>query len=186
MAAVENGVQYVSESAASLLRDGGVCQGVTTESGREVTADHVILSTGAYTAKLLANSFPNEPDLLAGSRIIAAGVCEAAVHLTDEQRTRFKDTPVFVLDANKTMGETMAPTPDGELKFIRDIKFANTVTHEKSGKQILVLMTGRHTSQWTDADKIPLGLREEIATVIKGIYGKHSTDLTPAKYRFCW
>ena len=185
-AAVENGVQYVSESAASLLRDGGVCRGVKTQSGKEVTADHIILSTGAYTAKLLADSFPNEPDLLAGSRIIAAGVCEAAVHLTDEQRTRFKDTPVFVLDANKTRGETMPPTPEGELKFIRDVKFANTVTHEKSGKQMLVPMTGRHTSQWTDPDKIPLGLREEIATVIKGIYGKHGTDLTPAEYRFCW
>ena len=185
-AAVENGVEYVSESAVSLLRDGDVCRGVKTETGKEFTADHVILSTGAYTAKFLADSFPDELDLQAGKRIIAAGVCEAAVNLTDEQRARFRDLPVFVLDANETRGETMPPTPEGELKFIRDIKFANTVTDEKSGKQMLVPLTGKYTSQWTDPEKVPLGLREEIRTVIKGIYGKHGTDLTPAKYRFCW
>lgn len=79
----------------------------------------------------------------------------------------------------------MPPTPEGELKSIRDIKFANTVTDEKSGKQMLVPLTGKYTSQWTDPDMVPLGLREEIRTVIKGIYGKHGTDLSPAKYRFC-
>ena len=185
-AAIENGVQYVVESVTSLIRDGSVCQGVETESGKEYTADTVILSTGAYTARLLADSFPDEPELQAGNRISAAGVCEAAIHLTEEQRSRFKDTPVFVLDANTTKGETMPPNSKGESKFIRDVKFANTVVHPKTGEKMMVPMTGNKTSQWTQPDSIPSGLREEIATVIKGIYGKHAADLQPATYRFCW
>ena len=185
-AAIDNGVKYVSDTATSIVRDASGCRGVKTESGKEVNANHVILSTGAYTAKLLADSFPEEPDLQAGKRILAAGVCEAAVELTKEQRTRFKDAPVFVLDANRTRGETMPPTPEGELKFIRDIKFANTVLHEKTGEEMLVPLTGKDTSQWTDPSKIPSGLREEIGIVIKGIYGKYGDDLKPSKYRFCW
>ena len=185
-AAIDNGVRYVVESVTSLVRNGTVCQGVKTESGKEYTADTVILSTGAYTARLLADSFPDEPELQAGNRISAAGVCEAAIHLTEEQRVRFKDVPVFVLDANTTKGETMPPNSKGELKFIRDMKFANTVVHPKTGEKMMVPMTGKKTSQWTQPDSVPSGLREEIATVIKGIYGKHAADLQPATYRFCW
>ena len=185
-AAVENGVRYIVESVTSLVRDGSTCRGVKTESGKEYNADSVILSTGAYTAQLLADSFPDEPDLQAGNRISAAGVCEAAIHLTEEQRERFKKTPVFVLDANTTKGETMPPTLDGELKFIRDVKFANTITHPKTGEKMMVPMTGKKTSQWTGPESIPSGLREEIATVIKGIYGRHADGLAPATYRFCW
>ena len=185
-AAVENGVKYVVESVTSLIRNGSTCQGVKTDSGKEFNADSVILSTGAYTAQLLSDSFPDEPDLQAGKRISAAGVCEAAIQLTEEQQKFFKDTPVFVLDANKTKGETMPPTPDGELKFIRDVKFAHTVTHPKTGEEMMVPMTGKKTSQWTKPEEMPSGLREEISTVIKGIYGSRAEGLEPAKYRFCW
>lgn len=185
-AAIENGVQYVVETVTSLVRNGSVCRGVKTESGKEYNADSVILSTGVYTAQLLADSFPDEPELQAGKRISAAGVCEAAIHLTEEQQERFKDTPVFVLDANTTKGETMPPTPDGQLKFIRDIKFANTVNHSTTGEEMMIPMLGKQLSQWTQPEAIPSGLREEIATVMKGIYGKHAQDLKPATYRFCW
>ena len=103
-AAVKNGVHYVTTSVSKLILKDGTCKGIQTEDGRTFTAEKTILSTGAYTAKLLADSAPEQPELQVGDRIIAAGVCEAAVDLTDEQVKRFKDVPAFVLDANETQG----------------------------------------------------------------------------------
>ena len=185
-AAIGNGVRYIVEPVTRLVRDGSTCRGVKPDSGKEYNADFVILSTGAYNAQLLADSFSDEPELQAGKRISAAGVCETAIHLAEEQQERFKDTPVFVPDSNTTKGETMPPTPDGELKFIRDVKFANTITYPKTGEEMMVPMLGGKLSQWTQPEAILSGLREEMATVIRGIYGKHVDGLELARYRFCW
>ena len=62
------------------------------------------MSTGAYTAKLIADSAPDQPGLQVGNRITACGVCEAAVNLSPKQVEKFKNVPAFVLDANKTQG----------------------------------------------------------------------------------
>lgn len=103
-ACVENGVSYVTASVAKLILKDGACTGVLTEDGRTVTASKVVLSTGAYTAKLLADSAPTQPELQVGDRITAAGVCEAYVNLNSKQVKKFKDVPGFVLDANETQG----------------------------------------------------------------------------------
>ena len=103
-AAVEAGVHYTTNSAASLILKDGSCSGILTEDGKKFTASKVILSTGAYTAKLLADSAPEHPDLQVGDRIIAAGVCEAAVDLDAGQIERFKHVPAVVWDANDTQG----------------------------------------------------------------------------------
>ncbi len=103
-ACVENGVHYVTASVAKLILNYGACTGLLTEDGRILTASKIILSTGAYTAKLLADSAPTQRELQVGDRIIAAGVCEAYVSLDSAQVARFKDVPGFVLDANQTQG----------------------------------------------------------------------------------
>ena len=103
-AVVENGVHYVAASVANLIMKDGACTGVRTEDGRTFTAKKIILSTGAYTAKLIADSAPDQPGLQVGNRITACGVCEAAVNLSPEQVEKFKNVPAFVLDANKTQG----------------------------------------------------------------------------------
>ena len=110
-AAVGNGVHYVTASVANLLFDGGgSCTGILTEDGRTFTASKIILSTGAYTAKLLADSAPTQPELQVGNRITACCVCEAAVDLAPEQVEKFKDGPAFVLDANSTQGMLLSPS----------------------------------------------------------------------------
>lgn len=103
-ACVENGVHYVTASVAKLILKDGACTGLLTEDGRTLTASKIILSTGAYTAKLLADSAPTQRELQVGDRIIAAGVCEAYVTLDPTQIQRFEDVPAFVLDANETQG----------------------------------------------------------------------------------
>ena len=103
-AAVENGVQYVSAPVAKLILENGRCTGIQTEDGRIINASKTILSTGAYTAKLLADSAPLQPELQVGDRITACAVCEAAVNLSPEQARKFEETAAFVLDAGKTQG----------------------------------------------------------------------------------
>ena len=103
-AAVKNGVQYISSPVAKLILEDGRCTGIQTEDGSIVNASSIILSTGAYTAKLLADSAPLQPELQGGDRITACAVCEAAVDLTFEQAKKFQHTAAFVLDAGETQG----------------------------------------------------------------------------------
>lgn len=103
-AAVENGVHYVSAPVAKLILNDGCCTGIRTEDGRIFSASKVVLSTGAYTAKLLADSAPTQPELQVGDRITACAVCEAAVNLTPEQVKKFQNAAAFVLDAGKIQG----------------------------------------------------------------------------------
>ncbi|KAK4697607.1 hypothetical protein P7C71_g492, partial [Lecanoromycetidae sp. Uapishka_2] len=185
-AAVENGVHYVTASIANLTVEGGSCVGVRTEDGRTFTAERIILSTGAYTAKLMADSAPKQPELQVGGRITACSVCEAAVDLSPEQVKRFKHGPAFVLDANETQGETMPPTPDQQLKFIRDMPLKNTVYHAASDQEISVPFTDKFRSQWTTREHMPTQLVREIDTVMKGCYGKEVDGQQPSHYRLCW
>lgn len=103
-AAVDNGVHYVTGSVSKLVIKDGSCTSVETADGRTFSASKVILSTGAYTSKLLLDSAPHQPEIQSGNRITAGGVCEASVNLTPEQVEKFKDLPAFVLDANTTQG----------------------------------------------------------------------------------
>ena len=80
----------------------------------------------------------------------------------------------------------MPPTPDRQLKFIRDITMKNTIEHPISGQQISVPLISTDRSQWTTAENTPRQLREEIDTVMKGIFGKEVQGLSPATYRLCW
>lgn len=103
--AIEAGVQYTAADIASLTFNGeGACTGVRTSLGEKYTADHIVLATGAYTAKLLADSAPDRPELQTGNRVIAVGVCNAMFHLTSEQRQQFGNSPVLVNPADTTCG----------------------------------------------------------------------------------
>ncbi|KAI4242851.1 MAG: hypothetical protein LQ352_007153 [Teloschistes flavicans] len=202
-AAIDGGVRYIEASISKLLLADGVCTGVRTTKGETYHADRVILSTGAYTAKLLADTAPDEPGLHAGRRITAAAVCEAATDVTQEQKEIYKNMPVFVLDDEVTQGiltldslgrclltsrgETMPITPNNQMKFIRDVTWKNTVKHHASGRSISVPETTPTRSQWAKPSEIPRGLRREIDKVIKGIHGKtEGANLQPNTLRMCW
>ena len=109
-AAVGNGVHYVSAPVAKLFLQDGNCTGIRTDDGRTFSASKVILSTGAYTAKLLADSAPTQPELQVGDRITACAVCEVAVNLTPEQANKFHTAPVLVLDTGKVLGTASSQT----------------------------------------------------------------------------
>lgn len=96
-AAIESGVTYKEGEMTSLLLDESQsCYGVRLKGESELLADHVILCTGAHTAKLLADSAPQREELQVNNRVLAVGVVAAYVRLTSQQMERFRLMPAYV------------------------------------------------------------------------------------------
>ena len=105
--AIELGVKYVVSDVESLQFDGsGRCTGVKMK--RDVlTASHVVLCTGAFTAKLLeqaANASGN-PNISAGDRIVAGGITTGMATLDKTSYKRFAGMPVAVQDYTASTGQ---------------------------------------------------------------------------------
>ncbi|KAI4233460.1 MAG: hypothetical protein L6R40_007057 [Gallowayella cf. fulva] len=179
------GVRYVAAPVSRLLIEHGACYGVKTEDGRTFSASNIILSTGAGTAKLVADSAPQQPELQVGERIIARAVCCAAVKLNEQQVEIFENVPAVARFAGGNHGETMPPV-DGLLKFLSDVSFKNTVYHHQSHQQISVPLTDKAKSQWTSPGTIPPALEQELDKVMKSLYGYKANGLKPTTMRICW
>lgn len=80
----------------------------------------------------------------------------------------------------------MPPTPDGQLKFCRDASFANTVKHPASGQTFSVPPATTGDDQWTTPENMPSALREELCSVVKGLYGSAAEGLELSTFRLCW
>lgn len=107
--AVRLGVTYLTGEVASLEFEGDErlrCTGVRLDDETTIKADKVILSTGAYTAKLLMDSAPNNPEIHAGDRILAVGVTEGLSVLTPEgaKVVRMEELPIAVNDNPRGKG----------------------------------------------------------------------------------
>ena len=79
----------------------------------------------------------------------------------------------------------MPPTPNRQLKFIRDVPFRNTIYHPESSQSFSVPLTSIERSQWTSSDKMPSSVKTEIDMVVNGMYGE-AKGLRPDMYRLCW
>lgn len=94
---VRLGVRYVTAETAFLTFDErGRCTGVKTTAGDTLAADHTILSTGAYTPKLLELSAAKSglANLRAGNRIVAAGITTGMAKLDEEDYRKYANMPV--------------------------------------------------------------------------------------------
>lgn len=105
--AVELGVEYIEAEVTSLAFEAGNgnCKGVITQTGETVVAERTILCTGAFTAKLLADSAPERTTLHAGDRIVAAAVAEAIAPLNSEQIKTFSSMPVAIQEVPAEKGQ---------------------------------------------------------------------------------
>jgi glycine/D-amino acid oxidase-like deaminating enzyme len=103
-AAVELGVVYTEAEVTKLLFDNGRCVGVETRAGETFKADRVVICTGAYTAKLLADSSPDQPTMHVGKRMVAMGVTEAIASLDEDLFQKFGSMPVGITDVPTDQG----------------------------------------------------------------------------------
>jgi sarcosine oxidase/L-pipecolate oxidase len=206
-AATDEGVTYKAAHVSTISIVQGTCTGVRLKNGQELKADHVLLCTGAYTAKLLADSAPADKELQVNDRLVAAAAVTCAAKLTPEQMEKFKDVPVYfngmghtrgkdppashlalwaglLLTIRGATGECIPPTSDGMLKFTNEASFVNMVHHKESNQYISVPPNSVRQSTWSQ--DVPEGLKQEVRTVMRHMYGKEIEGIEPECYRMCW
>jgi sarcosine oxidase / L-pipecolate oxidase len=104
-AAARGGVRCVEAEVAALeFGARRACTGVRLRDGRSISADRVILATGARTAKLLVDSELSQAELSDGGRLVAAAICTGVVKLDAEEAEKFKSGPVFLHAAGNSQG----------------------------------------------------------------------------------
>jgi glycine/D-amino acid oxidase-like deaminating enzyme len=112
-AAVGLGVKYVMAEVAVLEFeecDGRRrCCGVRTAQGERIVGENVVLSTGAFTAKLLVDSAPAWVDLHAGDRMVATAATEAIAPLKTDQASMLRNMPVGINDNPTERGQRICP-----------------------------------------------------------------------------
>ncbi|KAL1649675.1 hypothetical protein SLS61_006331 [Didymella pomorum] len=184
---MEKGVKYVVGKAKNLEFDRhNTCTGVLTEDGKILRATNVILSTGAYTGKLLeqAAKASGNKELRAGHRIVAGGITTGMTTLDEKSYERFKDMPVGVQGYNAQIGPfigSLPPTKDRELKWWGEKIFKNT--HEAvPGSWISAPPTGKDYNQWD----VPGPLKLDIDHANDVFYGKNGASWKMDKHRICW
>ncbi|KAJ4344861.1 uncharacterized protein N0V89_012605 [Didymosphaeria variabile] len=176
---IELGVKYVVAETQSLAFNGGRCTGIRMRKGDTLSADKIILSTGAFTAKLLeqAAKASNKPEISAGGRIIAGGITTGMTQLDEESYKRFANMPVAVQSWNPTI---VSPTRDRELKWWGQKIFKNT--QNILGKRISAPPPESDYAQW----KVAAPLKEDIDFANNIFYGKNGANWKMEKHRICW
>lgn len=181
------GVKYVAAEVASLQIDNqGRCNGVKTKTGDSLTASHIILSTGAFTPKLLELSAQStgRNDLRAGDRILAGGITTGMTKLDNKSYGTYADMPVGVQGYTAATGPfigSLPPTKDRELKWWGQTIFTNT-QEVLPGRQISMPPPASDYGQWD----VPQKLKKDIDHANNVFYGKKGADWKMEKYRICW
>jgi sarcosine oxidase/L-pipecolate oxidase len=80
------------------------CQGVRLVNGEVVRANHILLCTGAATAKLLVDSAPDVPTFHAGNRLVAAAAPSCTIRINPKKRYLYENAPVFANLMSHTRG----------------------------------------------------------------------------------
>ncbi|KAB5543068.1 putative fructosyl amino acid protein [Coniochaeta sp. 2T2.1] len=99
-------VDFVSGTVTSLTHTGDAATGAKLQDGRILTADLVILATGAWTASLLDMS----------GQATATGQVVAYMDITDEEQASLAEMPVLL---NLTTGLFIIPPSNNVLKVAR-------------------------------------------------------------------
>ncbi|KAF4976521.1 hypothetical protein FZEAL_6813 [Fusarium zealandicum] len=185
--AMELGVKYVTADIATLQVDNsGRCTGIKTTKGDVLEASHVILSTGAFTAKLLEFSAAatGVDELRAGQRIVAGGITTGMATLDEESYKRFEKMPVGFQGYTAAEGPfigSLPPTKDRELKWWGRTIFKNT-RQVLPGRYISAPPDERDYAQWKVSGK----LKEDIDHSNQVFYGKNGANWTMEHHRICW
>ncbi|KAI4656560.1 uncharacterized protein J4E78_006449 [Alternaria triticimaculans] len=177
-AAIEAGVKYTAANIDVLTFGAdGECTGVLTKGGENITADRIILATGAGTAKLIADSAPSRKELQVDGRLVAGAVVTGIVNLDPKNGQQYTEIPVTV--------HSVLPTRDQDpytVKFCRDEAYKNTVKHEASGQEF-----SSPPNEPGQAQKQPNeALKQRLELVKNGILGEPGKNVKFDEYRVCW
>ena len=196
------GVKYVVAEVEDLRVANARVKGVKTLRGENLTADHVLLCTGAYTPKLLELSAAASgvDELRAEDRIVAGGIATGMTKLDEQTYPRFASMPVGVQDYDAKRGKcaemillsshtdilgpfigSLPPTPDREIKWWSQTIFKNT-REVVPGRQISMPPPQPDYAQW----HVPQKLKDGIDHANKVFYGTRGAHWKIEKHRICW
>ncbi|KKY25353.1 putative sarcosine oxidase [Phaeomoniella chlamydospora] len=185
--AIALGVEYIEATVQTILfAESGSCIGAQTVDGRQITADKVLLCTGPYTAKILADSAPMKPEIQINYRMVAVGAVSCTATYDPEERDSLETAPVLINTTYLTYGDALPPLPsDGRLKFNFQKSFTNTVFHEASNQIISIPPDAVTQSTWSD--DVPEILKQDCGRVVTNTYGDQQVKgLRVESYRICW
>ncbi|EED14355.1 sarcosine oxidase, putative [Talaromyces stipitatus ATCC 10500] len=161
--------------------DGNVCTGARTVDGRIISADSIILATGAETAKLLVKSVPEIPELHVGSRLSAAGLITGILRLSQNETSQLRSAPAFLIAGGKSQGAIIPPNTENELKITCDISFTNTV--EIFSKAYVSMPPEDYMSTYSI---LSAEMNRALATVRESILGDGTRNHHFEDCRICW
>ncbi|KAL2855767.1 FAD dependent oxidoreductase [Aspergillus pseudodeflectus] len=184
---IERGVKYVQADVERLVIDAeGSCVGVRTKGREEIRGSKVILSTGAFTAKLLEVSAAatGKEHLRAGPRIVAGGIATGMVTLDEKSYEKFAKMPVgfqgYSADKGPFLG-TLPPTPEKQLKWWGRTIFSNT-QEVLPGRFVSAPPTDQDYAQW----KVSKKLEDDVRYSARMFYGAPTATWKFEKLRICW
>lgn len=89
---VKLGVKNVALDVEKLVFDpAGACVGIFGKDGTKLTADKIVLTTGTFTATLLADSAPDRKDIQVDGRFTSTGVSTALLKLDDARQGKTEE-----------------------------------------------------------------------------------------------
>ena len=175
--AINKGVKYVVGEVSDLVAGSGGLQGVRTSDGKFLTADKILLASGAWTGWLMSSleqTLDIKPEDSINKQIQTAGVCTAAFRVSNEDTKYYGQMPVLIYGAQ---GEAMPPTLDGMFKFTNANTFTNFETHP-SGQRISVPRP--------DQGSVPQGLKEQSIDLVRQRVPKILGQGYEPEWRLCW
>lgn len=183
-AALKLGVQRLTGEVTSLVHDPSSSRitGVRLSDGRLLTADQVLLCTGAWTSALLSpleDTLAIPPASRIETQLKATGTVSAYYRVSPTEISTLcaAGTPVVVYGGN---GEVFPPSHENGLMKFSNSKttFTNTITTD-SGARISVPLQ--------DQGYVPEALKRETEEIMKRkVFPQFAREMKPEFWRVCY
>lgn len=183
--AVKRGVQRLVGDVVELLvnRQTQQVQGIRTADGRRLTADKIVLATGAWTSYLVSpveDTLGVQDEDRVERQAQATAIVSAYYRMSEDDVGKMTGCEMPCVIYGKT-GEVIPPWKDnGLLKYNNSAtKVVNTVT-TSTGRRISVPPIGR------DQRTIPRGLKRETEAILTSRLMPQFSKADPEYWRLCW
>lgn len=181
-AAAALGVRHIWAEVVEVVLDESwsKIKGVTTSSGELLTADKIVLATGAWTNELLS-PLEHKLNMMPGFRIEhqikPQGAVSAYLTMTREQATEIAETPVIVYGSS---GVVIPPSKDNQ-----NLKLSNSFS-----------ASGHISHSDLDAPRIPeekweMAISESLkrnlhSSLMSKLLSDWASDVSKTSCRMCW